>query len=84
MVRGVFAADRYHHHIATNIWLGENIQKASTDVPGLGYFTIIFSNRDKLNDVVKRLEHHKITVKKLDNNSFSIFDDDNISIHLVV
>ena len=79
-----FAAGKYHHHIATNVWLGENISKASTDVPGLGYFTILFSNRDKLNDVIKRMEHHKITVKKFDDNSFGIFDDDNISIHLVV
>lgn len=79
-----FAAGKYHHHIATNVWLGENIPTASTDVPGLGYFTIIFSNRDKLNDVVKRFEYHKISVKKLDDNLFSIFDDDNISIHLVV
>lgn len=78
-----FAAGKYHHHIATNVWLGENISKASTDVPGLGYFTVLFSNRDKLHDVVKRIEHHKISVKKLDDNSFEVFNDDNISIHLV-
>ena len=79
-----FTAGKYHHHIATNVWLGENISKASTDVPGLGYFTILFSNRDKLIDVIKRLEHQNITVKKLNDDSFEVFDEDNISIHLVI
>lgn len=78
-----FAAGRYHHHIATNVWLGENISKASTDFAGLDYFTIKFSSKDKLNDVIKQLESHKITVKELEGGSFSIFDEDKISIHLI-
>ena len=79
-----FAAGKYHHHIATNIWLGEDISQASTEFVGLDYFTIQFSNRDKLENVVKKLESHEITVNDLGDGSFSIFDEDKISIHLTI
>ncbi|EGG41843.1 Putative ring-cleavage extradiol dioxygenase [Candidatus Nitrosarchaeum limnium SFB1] len=79
-----FAAGDYHHHIATNVWLGENILKANSDFPGLDYFTIKFSSKDTLNDLIKRLESHNITVSDLGDGSFSIFDDDKISIHLTI
>jgi len=78
-----FAAGKYHHHIATNVWLGENIPKASTESPGLDYFTLRFSNKDKLREMIDNLESYKISVRKLkDNTSFFILDDDEILIHL--
>jgi len=79
-----FAAGKYHHHIATNIWLGEDISQASPESVGLDYFTIQFSNRDKLGNVIKTLESHKIDVNDLGDGSFSIFDNDKISIHLTI
>ncbi len=79
-----FAAGKYHHHIATNVWLGEHISKASRNFVGLDYFTIKFSSKDKINDAIKQLESHKITVKELEDGSFSIFDDEQISINLTV
>lgn len=80
-----FAAGNYHHHIATNVWLGEGIPNASTDFAGLDYFTIKFSNKTKLDEVVSRLQSQKITVKesKGESNSFEISDEDKISIHLI-
>lgn len=79
-----FAAGKYHHHIATNTWLGEDISKASTEFAGLDYFTIQFSSKDKLNDMIRKLESSKISVNQLEDGSFSIFDEDKISIHLTV
>lgn len=79
-----FAAGKYHHHIATNTWLGEDISQASTEFAGLDYFTIQFSSKDKLNDMIRKLESSKISVKSLEDGSFSIFDEDKISIHLTV
>jgi catechol-2,3-dioxygenase len=37
-----FFANRDHHHIATNIWLGENISYAINDnnKPGLDHYVI--------------------------------------------
>jgi len=79
-----FAAGKYHHHIATNTWLGEDIPHASTEFAGLDYFTIQFSSKDKLDDMIKKLESSKISVKPLEDGSCSIFDEDKISIHLTV
>ncbi|MCE9651704.1 MAG: VOC family protein [Nitrosarchaeum sp.] len=79
-----FAAGKYHHHIATNTWLGEDISQASTDFAGLDFFTIQFSTRDKLENMIKKLESYKILVTSLEDGSFSIFDEDKISIHLTV
>ncbi|NOJ32896.1 MAG: ring-cleaving dioxygenase [Candidatus Nitrosocosmicus sp.] len=79
-----FAAGKYHHHIATNTWLGEDISQASDSFAGLDYFIIQFSSKDKLNDMIRKLEFSKISVKSLEDGSFSIFDEDKISIHLTV
>lgn len=79
-----FAAGKYHHHIATNIWLGENISNASRDRIGLDYFTINFSSKEKLNNLVNRLKSHKVTVEEIEDNSFDIFDEDKITIRLIV
>lgn len=78
-----FAAGNYHHHIATNVWLGEGIPSASTEFAGLDYFTIKFSSKAKLDEAISRLESQKITVKELENDSFEISDGDKTSIHLV-
>jgi catechol 2,3-dioxygenase len=79
-----FAAGKYHHHIAANIWLGENISNASREGIGLDYFTINFSNKEKLNSLINRLKSHNITVQELEDNSFNIFDEDKIIIRLIV
>lgn len=35
-----FAADRYHHHIATNTWLGKDASPADPEKVGLNHFSI--------------------------------------------
>lgn len=40
-----FASNRYHHHVATNTWLGENISSAGNNELGLDHFAI------NLNDI---------------------------------
>ena len=79
-----FAAGNYHHHIATNVWLGEDIQNASTEVAGLDYFTIKFSSRKKPDEAISILKSKNIdiTESKSESNSFEICDEDKISIHL--
>lgn len=81
-----FAAGSYHHHIATNVWLGKDIPNASKEYPGLDYFTLRFSNKSKMDEVINRLKLHKIAVKesKDAHDSFDISDDDKISIRLTL
>src|SRR3712207_5408025 len=42
-----FAAGKYHHHIATNIWLGTSIQLASSEHVGLNHFGIELPNKEQ-------------------------------------
>ena len=79
-----FAAGDYHHHIATNIWLGENIMPANSDFPGLEYFTIQLSCNDKLYNLIDELNASKIPFTKLNDGLFAISDHDKICIHLKI
>ncbi len=77
-----FAAGDYHHHIATNVWLGENILPANSEFPGLDYFTINLSDNTNLDDLINSLNDSKTTFTKLENGSINIFDQDKISIQI--
>lgn len=79
-----FAAGDYHHHIATNTWLGEDISEASADFTGLDYFIIQLSSKDKLDDMMKKLESNKIPITPLEDGTFRVFDEDKILIHFTV
>jgi len=78
-----FAAGDYHHHIATNVWLGENILPANLGFPGVDYFTIKLSSDAKLNDLIDRLNESKIQSVKLKDGLFALSDQDKISIRLM-
>ncbi len=89
-----FAADGYHHHIATNTWIGTNILPSSTNdpsKPGLEHYAIRLPN-DK--EEVKRLKNHlikkgiTIDEKLIDsdkhyNFSFYAYDQDGIKIQFL-
>src|SRR5919199_1861085 len=55
-----FAAGRYHHHIATNTWLGANILPASPESVGLNYFGIELPNKVEFDIVLKQLQQQNI------------------------
>ena len=89
-----FAANRYHHHVATNIWLGENIPPAyndSNNKPGLDHYAINLHSRNDLFLLKDRLLEFKIDVdekmvEKEDNQFFSSFyayDFDGIKIQFL-
>jgi catechol 2,3-dioxygenase len=42
-----FAAGKYHHHIATNTWLGIDILPASPQSIGLNHFSIVLPSKDE-------------------------------------
>lgn len=64
-----FAADRYHHHIATNTWLGSNIQPASSRyLVGLNHFTIELPNKEEYEKTLLQLKDYK-TDDLLDDQS---------------
>lgn len=89
-----FAADNYHHHIATNIWLGTNILKSSSDdhsKPGLDHYALRFLVNSE-NDRKKLMNHilangiginKNIDSDKKNDSPFYIHDPDGIKIELL-
>jgi catechol 2,3-dioxygenase len=86
-----FAANRYHHHVATNTWLGENISPAYTDNnPGLDHYAINLHNENDLFLLKNRLLEFKIDIdeKLIENDnqfssSFYAYDFDGIKIQFL-
>ena len=69
-----FAAGTYHHHIATNTWLGTNILPASPESTGLNHFGIKLPNRDEFNKTVKQIARYNPDTR-------GILSSDSIRLH---
>lgn len=81
-----FAAGRYHHHIATNIWLGTNIHRTSSEDVGLNHFSIELPNKEQYEKTAEHLTQYKIPTPRDLHSSASksaLFRDaDGITIQL--
>jgi catechol 2,3-dioxygenase len=83
-----FAAGKYHHHIATNIWLGTSIQLASSEFVGLNHFGIELPNNELYEKTTEQLRKYKIETLaqygQSNESSKSVFlsDMDGITIRL--
>ena len=82
-----FAAGKYHHHIATNIWLGTSIQLASSEYVGLNHFGIELPNKEQYEKTIEQLRQYKIEMPQngqSNGSSKSVFlrDMDGITIRL--
>jgi catechol 2,3-dioxygenase len=83
-----FAAGKYHHHIATNIWLGTRIQLASSEHVGLNHFGIELPNKKQYEKTAEQLRQYEIETpahyRQSNESSKSIFlrDMDGITIRL--
>ncbi len=90
-----FAADRYHHHIATNTWIGTNILPANNNeqqAPGLDHYAIALPNNNeemrKLRNIFAKLRigiDDKVADddRQYHDNSFYIYDPDGIKIQFL-
>lgn len=73
-----FAADRYHHHIATNVWLGKDVAPASPKKTGLNHFSIELP-ASKIESAMAHLANQSVTLKK---ESMDLRDPDGIAIRI--
>ena len=84
-----FAADSYHHHIATNTWIGNDIVNADRKNPGLDHFSLNLKSAEKFKELSDQLRRMKIQMSS-DNSgtsnkgSFSILDPDRIKIKIQI
>lgn len=83
-----FAADGYHHHVATNTWLGEDIDKAIPGSIGLNHFSIKLSYREEFTKLLERIAGRgNIILAKTDSSEGSdvivvVYDSDGIEIRI--
>jgi catechol 2,3-dioxygenase len=79
-----FAAGRYHHHIATNTWLGTNILPASPESIGLNHFGIELPNKEEFDMILKQLQQQNIAAKNNELSSKAILIQDPNGIRIQV
>lgn len=88
-----FAAHRYHHHIATNTWLGENIShtiKDNNNRLGLDHYAINLQSQNDLLLLKNRLlefkidiDEHIVEIENKKSPSFYTYDFDSIKIQFL-
>lgn len=82
-----FAADSYHHHVAINTWLGNDIAKANQRQPGLDHFSLNLKSKENFEKLLHHVKSTRIqdirdNIKKTNKESFFISDPDNIKIQI--
>ena len=82
-----FAADLYHHHVATNTWLGTETHEATSEGLGLDYFTLKLPAKPDFDKLLRQLESKSIeiishTSDNRNSNSVFIHDPDQIKIQI--
>jgi catechol 2,3-dioxygenase len=82
-----FAADSYHHHIAINTWLGNDIGNADPKQAGLDHFSLNLKSKEKFEELLNQMRLMKIQMLSHDSGSinkesFFILDPDRIKIQI--
>ena len=82
-----FAANSYHHHVATNTWLGTSIQKADSREPGLDHFALRIESKENYERLLEQLKNMNIEGiqndgDKVNKSSIFIYDLDRIKLHI--
>ena len=82
-----FAANSYHHHVATNTWLGTDIQEANSEELGLDYFTLKLPAKPDFGKLLRQLRSKNIEIisdtnGNGNNNTVFIHDPDQIKIQI--
>jgi catechol 2,3-dioxygenase len=79
-----FAADLYHHHVATNTWLGTNIEEAKSELGGLDYFALKLPFMADFDQLMRHLHSKNIIITPDDKNKNTIYihDPDKIKIQI--
>jgi catechol 2,3-dioxygenase len=78
-----FAAGKYHHHIAANTWLGNDISPASLLSVGLNHFSIQLSSKGQFEKTLKHVSKYNRESQPSDGTtSIYLRDNDGITLRL--
>ncbi len=74
------ASGDYHHHLAVNEWGGKHLQTRTEGMPGLAYYTVIYSSPADFEATLERAIATNLVVQRLDNSA-AFVDVDGIKTH---
>ncbi|MGC4384756.1 VOC family protein [Streptococcus suis] len=77
------ASGDYHHHLAVNEWGGKHLQTRTEGMPGLAYYTVIYSQTDTFKATLERASATNLKVERM-NNSAAFVDVDGIKTKLCI
>lgn len=77
------ASGDYHHHLAVNEWGGKHLQTRTEGMPGLAYYTVIYSNPEAFEATLERATAANLNLQRLDN-SVAFVDIDGVKTKLVL
>ncbi|HFU4221427.1 TPA: VOC family protein [Streptococcus suis] len=63
------ASGDYHHHLAVNEWSGKHLQTRTEGMPGLSYYTVIYSNQEAFEATLNRAIAANLNLQRLDNSA---------------
>ncbi|HEL2057806.1 TPA: VOC family protein [Streptococcus suis] len=77
------ASGDYHHHLAVNEWSGKNLQTRTEGIPGLAYYTVIYSSPADFEATLERASAANLKIERM-NSSAAFVDIDGIKTKLVL
>ncbi|MDG4526340.1 VOC family protein [Streptococcus suis] len=77
------ASGDYHHHLAVNEWGGKHLQTRIEGMPGLAYYTVIYSSPADFEATLERASAAGLTIQKLDKTAVFV-DVDGIKTKLCI
>ncbi|HEL2591240.1 TPA: VOC family protein [Streptococcus suis] len=77
------ASGDYHHHLAVNEWGGKHLQTRTEGMPGLAYYTVIYSSPADFEATLERASAAGLTIQKLDKTAVFV-DVDGIKTKLCI
>ncbi|WP_024408207.1 VOC family protein [Streptococcus suis] len=77
------ASGDYHHHLAVNEWAGKHLQTRTEGMPGLAYYTVIYSSPADFEATLNRAIAVNLNLQRLDNSA-AFVDVDGIKTKLVL
>ncbi|HEL2360499.1 TPA: VOC family protein [Streptococcus suis] len=77
------ASGDYHHHLAVNEWGGKHLQTRIEGMPGLAYYTVIYSSPADFEATLERATAANLNLQRLDNSA-AFVDVDGIKTKLVL
>ncbi|HFR3404670.1 TPA: VOC family protein [Streptococcus suis] len=77
------ASGDYHHHLAVNEWGGKELQTRTEGMPGLAYYTVIYSSPADFEATLERASAANIKIERM-NSSAAFVDVDGIKTKLIL